>query len=277
MDNIHNCVQEAVAFLQQKVDAKPYAAMILGTGLGGVADHIEASHEVLYEDIPHFPLSTVESHKGRLIFGSLAGKNVVAMQGRFHYYEGYSLQQATLPVRVLRELGAELLFINSAAGGLNPLFRAGDVMIVTDHINLLGDNPLRGVADERLGDHFPEMSRAYDRKLIELASDTALDLRIPVRHGVYVGVSGPNLETPAETRMLRILGADAVGMSTVPEVIVACQVGFRTMALAAVTNVNLPDCMAPVSVEQVIETAQEVGPKLSALVEGTLERVETQG
>lgn len=273
MENVYESVQEAVAFLQEQLVSKPLAAIVLGTGLGGVGDHVVITHEVPYESIPHFPLSTVESHKGRLIFGKLSGHDVVVMQGRFHHYEGYSLQQVTLPVRIMRALGAELLFINSAAGGLNPLFSSGDIMVVTDHINLIGDNPLRGIADARLGDHFPEMSRPYDRNLIRLVDEAALHLRIPVRHGVYVAVAGPSLETPAETRMLRALGADAVGMSTVPEVIVACQVGFRTTVLAAVTNVNLPDCMEPVSVEQVIANARLAEPRLVALLEATLARV----
>ena len=272
MENMYRAVEEAVEFLQQRIPSKPVAACILGTGLGGVADSLEVLQEVPYEVIPHFPPSTVESHRGRLVIGTLAGQEVVVMQGRFHHYEGYSLQQVTLPVRILKKLGAELLFINSAAGGLNPLFRSGDLMLVTDHINFIGDNPLRGVIDERLGDRFPEMSRPYDQSLIELAGQAALDLRIPVRHGVYVAVSGPSLETPAETKMLRILGADAVGMSSVPEVIVARQVGFRTLFIAAVTNVNLPDCMEPVSVEEVIATAKHIEPDLRMLLEATLER-----
>lgn len=272
MDEMYGAVQQAVDFLKRIEDLAPEVAMILGTGLGGVAHSIEVVHRVPYEEIPHFPLSTVEGHKGDLVFGTVAGCRAVAMQGRFHYYEGYTLQQVTLPVRVMRALGARFLFINSAAGGLNPLFRAGDLMIVTDHLNLLGENPLRGVTDERLGNRFPDMTRAYDRELVHIATDVALDLRIPVRHGVYVAVSGPSLETPAETRMLRMLGADAVGMSTVPEVIVACQVGFRTMAMAALTNVNLPDCMEPVLIEKVLAGAALAEPKIAALMEHTIRR-----
>lgn len=272
MDDMYGAVQEAVDFLKRIEDFAPEVAIILGTGLGGVAHSIEVVHRVPYEEIPHFPLSTVEGHKGDLVFGTVAGCRVVAMQGRFHYYEGYTLQQVTLPVRVMRALGARFLFINSAAGGLNPLFRAGDLMIVTDHLNLLGENPLRGLTDERLGNRFPDMTRAYDRELVQTATDVALELRIPVRHGVYVAVSGPSLETPAETRMLRMLGADAVGMSTVPEVIVACQVGFRTMAMAALTNVNLPDCMEPVLIEKVLAGAALAEPKIAALMEHTMRR-----
>lgn len=273
MEHMYRAVEEAVAFLRQEAPSRPVAAIILGTGLGGVGDSLEITHEVPYDEIPHFPTSTVESHRGRLVVGSLGGHEVVVMQGRFHHYEGYSLQQVTFPVRIMRRLGAELLFINSAAGGLNPLFRSGDLMIVTDHMNFIGDNPLRGVTDERLGDRFPEMSCPYDRSLIESAGRVALDLKIPVRHGVYVAVSGPSLETPAETRMLRVLGADAVGMSSVPEVIVAKQVGFRTLFIAAVTNVNRPDCMEPVSTEQVIAIAKRTEPSLTKLLEATLERM----
>lgn len=272
MNDLHTSVQDAAAFLEQKVAARPEAAIILGTGLGGVAERIDVKETVPYGQIPHFPSSTVEGHKGNLLFGTLGGRWVVAMQGRFHFYEGYSLQQATIGVRIMRRLGAELLFINSAAGGLNPLFRAGDVMVVTDHLNLLGDNPLRGVIDERMGDRFPEMSRPYDEDLIRSAGEVALQRRIPIRYGVYAAVSGPSLETRAETRMLRLLGADAVGMSTVPEVIVARQVGFKTLVLAAITNVNLPDCMAPVSIEEVIATAAATEPVLAAIIEETLRR-----
>lgn len=272
METLYQSVQDAVRFLRSRSPLQPDAAIILGTGLGGVAGRVQATAKVSYEEIPHFSQSTVEGHKGDLLFGTLGGCNVAVMEGRFHYYEGYTLQQTTLPVRILRELGAELLFINSAAGGLDPSFHAGDVMVVRDHINLMGDTPLRGVSDERLGERFPDMSRAYDSRLMTIAGDVATDLEIPLRQGVYVAVVGPNLETPAETRMLRLLGADAVGMSTVPEVIVANQVGFRTLALAAITNVNIPDKMEPVSVEQVIASAERCGPKIAAILEGILQR-----
>jgi len=272
MNGLYESVREAASFLQQKFRFQPVAAMILGTGLGGVADRIDVALTVPYEDIPHFPLSTVEGHKGNLLFGTLAGCDVLVLQGRFHYYEGYSLQEVTLPVRVMKALGAELLLVNSAAGGLNPLFRAGDVMIVTDHINMLGDNPLRGRGEPGLGNRFPDMTRPYDPDLIRIAGEAGLDLEIPVRHGVYVAVQGPSLETRAETRMLRMLGADAVGMSTVPEVIVAAQVGFRTLALAAITNVNLPDAMEPVLIENVIAQARSAEPALLSILAETLGR-----
>lgn len=251
---------------------KPDAAIVLGTGLGGLAERMEIRDRIPYREIFSFASESVQGHKGDMVFGTLAGLNVVAMQGRFHYYEGYTLQQVTLPVRVARGLGASILVVNSASGGLNPLFSAGDVMIVTDHINLMGANPLRGVSDDRFGDRFPDMSQPYDRKLIELATAVALDLKIPVKHGVYAALAGPSLETRAETRMLRLLGADAVGMSTVPEVIVAAQIGFRTLVLAALTNVNLPDIMEPVSLDLVIDNARLAEPRLADIVEETLRR-----
>jgi len=273
INNIFGAVQEAAQYLRARLDFKPDAAIILGTGLGGLAERIDVAQVIPYEEIPHFAVSTVEGHRGRLVCGTLRGVSVIVMQGRLHYYEGYSLQQITLPVRVMREVGADVLVINSAAGGLNPDFEAGDVMAVADHINLPGQSPLRGINEPGLGDRFPDMSRPYDRELIESAGTAAAELKICLRRGVYAWVEGPNLETPAETRMLRILGADAVGMSTVPEVIVATQVGFRTLALAAITNVNLPDAMEPVSVEKVIANARKTEPKLAALMEETLRRM----
>jgi purine-nucleoside phosphorylase len=271
MNSLYQCIQDAASFLRRAIGSQPEAAIILGTGLGGITNHISVTDRIPYNEIPHFPESTVQGHKGDLVFGTMAGRSVVVMQGRFHYYEGHTLQEATLPVRIMRQLGARFLFVNSAAGGLNPHFKPGDVMIVTDHINLLGDNPLRGVTDERLGDRFPDMSRPYDEELIEKAEKAALENNVPVKLGVYTAVAGPNLETRAETRMLRMLGADAVGMSTVPEVIVAYQVGFKTLALAAITNVNLPDAMEPVSIEKVIATASAAQPRLAAILEGTLQ------
>jgi purine-nucleoside phosphorylase len=276
MTELHQMVQEAAEALRKCSDTLPEAALILGTGLGGVAERISVVDRIPYSRIPHFPESSVEGHKGDLVFGTLGGLNIVAMRGRAHYYEGFSLQQTTLPVRFFRELGARFLIINSAAGGLNPLFRPGDVMVMTDHINLMGDNPLRGKYDHRLGDRFPDMSRPYDRKLIRLAGDAALEHKFPLRYGVYAAVAGPSLETPAETRMLRILGADAVGMSTAPEAIVGAAVGFRTLGLAAITNVNIPDAMEPISVEKVIDNAAKAAPKLSAITEDVLFRMKSQ-
>lgn len=271
--NLYAHIHESVDHLRRQVGIIPRVAIILGTGLGGLVERMTVAHRMSFTEVPHFPASTVVGHEGALVFGSLGGCDVVVMQGRLHYYEGYPLHHVTLPVRIMRELGAGILIVNSAVGGLDPTFSPADVMIVTDHINLLGENPLRGLTDPRLGDRFPDMSRPYDRELLEIAGRVARDLGIPVRHGVYAAVSGPSLETPAETRMLRQLGADAVGMSTVPEVIVAAQVGFRTLAFAAITNVNRPEAMEPVSVEQVIATAEVVGPKLADIVEHTIREV----
>ena len=273
MNALYQSVQDAASFLRRAIGSQPEVAIILGTGLGGITDHISVTERIPYSELPHFPESTVQGHKGDLVFGTLAGRSVVVMQGRFHYYEGHTLQEATLPVRIMRQLGARFLFVNSAAGGLNPQFTPGDVMIVTDHINLLGDNPLRGVTDERLGDRFPDMSRPYDEELLQKAQQAAQELKEPIKLGIYAAVAGPSLETRAETRMLRMLGADAVGMSTIPEVIVGCQVGFRTLAFAAITNVNLPDSMEPVSIHKVIATATATLPRLAAILAGTLQRL----
>lgn len=277
MEDLYGRIRQAAEALHKLSDVQPRAALILGTGLGGLAERINVRHSIPFSEVPHFPESTVEGHSGNLLVGTLGDVPVVALQGRFHHYEGYSLQQVTLPVRVFREIGAEYLFINSAAGGLNPHFQSSDVMAVTDHINLIPDNPLRGVTDERLGDRFPDMTRPYDKEMLRLASESALDLKIPLRLGVYVAVSGPSLETRAETRMLRMLGGDAVGMSSVPEVIVATQVGFKTLFLAAVTNVNLPDAMEPVSFERVLVNASIAEPKLARIVSDVLRRLPEKG
>jgi purine-nucleoside phosphorylase len=270
MTDLYDMLQESVNSLRGLMRPTPQVALILGTGLGRAADRIIVAERAPYGKIPYFPVSTVEGHDGELVFGTLAGWDIVAMKGRAHYYEGHPLSRSTFPVRALRMLGAELLIINSAAGGLNPDFTPGDVMTVEDHINLIPDNPLRGVHDPRLGERFPDMSRPYDSYLIEAASDAARQLNIALRRGVYAALTGPSLETRAETRMLRMLGADAVGMSIAPEVIVASAVGFRTVAFAVITNVNIPDAMAPVEVGKVIEAAEGAAPRLSALIEGML-------
>jgi purine-nucleoside phosphorylase len=275
MYDLDQAVQESVRFLRTMTPSPPRVAIILGTGLSGVSSGIEVAQRIEYTRIPHFPESTVEGHRGSLAFGTWGGCDVVAMEGRFHRYEGYTLRQITMPVRIMRALGAEVLMVNSAAGGVNPLFRPGDVMAVTDHINMMFDSPLAGVNATGTYDRFPDMSRPYDTELTRLAEDAALHLAIPLRRGVYAALTGPNLETRAETRMLRLLGADAVGMSTVPEVIVATQVGFRTLALAAITNVNLPDAMEPVSVERVIAVAGATQPKLTAIMGAVLEKLST--
>jgi purine-nucleoside phosphorylase len=226
-----------------------------------------------YADIPGFAPSTVESHDGRLLCGTLGGKTVVAMQGRLHRYEGYSLQQVTFPVRVMRALGAETLIVSNACGGMNPLWSAGDLMLIADHINLLGDNPLIGANDDRLGPRFPDLSTPYDASLRAAARAVAADLRITLREGVYVAVSGPSLETRAEYRFLRAIGADVVGMSTVPEVIVAIHAGMRVLGLSIVTDMCLPDALEPATVERIIAVANRAEPPLTRLVRGVLERL----
>jgi purine-nucleoside phosphorylase len=271
--DLYQKVGDCVQFLRGKYGVSPKVGLILGTGLGSIAGRIERSIMIPYDDVPHFHPSTVESHEGALVIGSLCGCDAIVMQGRFHYYEGHSLDIVTFPVRVIKALGAEILIIVSAAGGLNPQFEPADVMLLTDHLNFIGHNPLRGVTDDRLGERFPDMSEPYDKDLARIAIESAMDLKITLRQGVYVAVSGPSLETRAETRMLRMLGADAVGMSTVPEVITAAQAGVKTLALAAITNVNIPDCMEHITMENVIANAAKAEPKITAVIEETLRRL----
>jgi purine-nucleoside phosphorylase len=266
-------IGEAVERIRTNTRSEPEVALILGTGLGALAERIEVEAEVPYEEIPHFPLSTVETHTGRLLFGTLGGRRVVAMQGRFHRYEGYSLRQVTFPVRVMRALGAGSMIVSNACGGMNPLWSPGDLVLIADHINLLGDNPLIGPNVEELGPRFPDMSDAYDSSLQELARQVALERRIPLRRGVYVAVPGPNLETAAEYRMLRMLGADVVGMSTVPEVIVAVHGGMRVMGVSIITDACLPDALEPADIAKIITTARGAEPRLTELVTGVLERM----
>ncbi|MFL5562172.1 MAG: purine-nucleoside phosphorylase [Gemmatimonadaceae bacterium] len=268
---------EAIAAATDAVRARfartPAAALVLGTGLGALGRDIAVEASIDYRDIPGFPLSTVESHAGRLLCGTLGGKPVVAMQGRFHRYEGYSPQQVTFPVRVLRALGAPVLIVSNACGGMHPLWSAGDLMLIADHLNLLGDNPLIGPNDDRLGPRFPDMSMPYDPSLRALAREVALSQGITLREGVYAAVAGPNLETRAEYRMLRTLGADVVGMSTVPEVIVAVHAGMRVLGLSIVTDMCLPDALEPASFEKIIGVANDAEPRLTAVVRGVLERL----
>jgi purine-nucleoside phosphorylase len=266
-------IDAAVKAIQARSTFQPEVAIILGTGLGALAREIRVETAIPYADLPHFPLSTVESHSGQLLFGTLGGRGVVAMQGRFHRYEGYSLQQIVLPVRVMFRLGARTLLVSNACGGMNPLWQAGDIMLIDDHINLLGDNPLVGGNLDELGPRFPDMSEAYDRKLQDLAQQAALDLKFPLRRGVYVAVSGPNLETRAEYRMLRTMGADVVGMSTVPEVIAARQMDMRVLGLSIITDECLPDALAVANIEKIIAMAGKAEPNLTRLVVGVLERM----
>jgi len=263
----------AVGAVRDRFAETPRAAVILGTGLGALAREIEVRESIDYADIPGFPLSTVESHAGRLLCGALAGVPVVAMQGRFHLYEGYTAQQVTFPVRVLRALGADTLIVSNACGGMHPLWDAGDLMLIADHINLLGDSPLVGPNDDALGPRFPDMSAPYDAGLRALARDVAASRGITLREGVYVAVTGPNLETRAEYRLLRAIGADVVGMSTVPEVIVAVHGGMRVLGISIITDRCLPDALEPASFEQIIAVAARAEPKLTAVVRGVLERL----
>lgn len=272
MQELKEQLKETVKYIKREVKFAPTIGVILGTGLGGLAEQIEDKHEIPYSRIPHFPLSTVATHKGQLVWGVLSGKKIVAMEGRFHYYEGYTLEQVTYPVRVMRKLGADILIISNAAGGMNPLFSLGDLMIITDHINLMGINPLIGPNDESLGSRFPDMSEAYNRKLIKLAEEVALSEKIKVQKGVYVGVTGPNLETAAEYRFLRAMGADAVGMSTVPEVIVAVHCGFKILAMSCITDRCLPDALRPADINKIIKVANEAEPKLTKLVSKVIEK-----
>jgi purine-nucleoside phosphorylase len=266
-------VHEAAEVVRARWSATPAAGIILGTGLGGLAREIDVAATVEYSDIPGFPLSTVESHAGRLLCGTLGGKPVVAMQGRFHRYEGYSLQQVTFPVRVLRALGAETLIVSNACGGMREEWAPGDLMLIADHINLLGDNPLVGANDDRMGPRFPDMSAPYDAELREIAREVAASQGTVLREGVYVAVTGPNLETRAEYRMLRKIGADVVGMSTVPEVIVAVHGGMRVLGVSIITDQCIPETLVPAELATIIATAARAEPRLAALVRGVMERL----
>lgn len=266
-------VVEAVEYIKKKSSVNPEIGIILGTGLDKLADKIKKEVVIPYKEIPHFPVSTVKSHTGNLVMGELSGKKVVAMQGRFHIYEGYSPLQIALPIRVMKFLGITTLFESNAAGGLNPLFSRGDLVIITDHINLTGHNPLIGYNDERFGPRFPDMSMVYDNNLIKLAETTAIELKIPVKKGVLVGLTGPNLETRAEYRFLRLIGADMVCMSTVPEVIAAVHLGLKVFGISVITDMCLPDALKPVSLDEIIEVASNAEPKLTELVEKVIIKI----
>jgi purine-nucleoside phosphorylase len=273
MSELRSQIDEALASVRERSDAKPAVAIILGTGLGGLAADIDVATEVSYEDIPHFPISTVETHAGKLLIGTLGGKPVVAMQGRFHYYEGYTMKQIAFPVRVMHAMGADTLLVSNACGGMNPYMLPGDIMIMADHINMLGDNPLIGPNDDELGPRFPDMSEPYSRELIGLCEAVALEQKIPVKKGVYVAVTGPNLETPAEYRFLRGIGADVVGMSTVPENIVAIHSGMRVLGLSVITDRCWPDALEPASLDKIIAAANSAQPALTRLMRGVVERL----
>ena len=258
-------IKEAVSFVREKIPETPDTAIILGTGLGGIVDHLDVQHVVDYEFIPHFPVSTVEGHEGKLIAGRVGTKEVLVMQGRFHYYEGYKMEEVIFPIRVMKFLGIKTLILSNAAGGMNPEFRIGDIMVINDHICLM-PNPLIGKHDPGLGARFPDMSQTYDQELIRKAKSLSVKLGIPVQEGCYVGVTGPTLETPGEYRYLRIIGGDAVGMSTVPEAIAAHQLGIRIFAVSVITDLGVPGKIKKLTHQDVIDVAEKTAPRLTELI-----------
>lgn len=271
MSELRASIDAAAAHLRQATDFEPEIGIILGTGLGGFADEIDAVMSVPFDEIPGFVKSTAMSHEGKLVLGTLGGRRVMAMQGRLHFYEGYSMQQITLPVRVMRAMGCHTLVMSNAVGGMNPLMHPGEIVAVTDHINLMGDNPLIGPNDDDLGPRFPDMSQPYDREYIRIVEELAIEHRIRLHKGVYVAVAGPNLETAAEYRMLRRMGADTVGMSLVPENLVAVHAGMRVLGLSVITDQCLPDALEPADVQEIIRIANETEPSLRKLVVAFLE------
>lgn len=274
MEDLKAKITESVQFINQKSKVKPKIAIILGTGLGELAEDIQEKEIIPYSEIPNFPVSTVQSHSGNLVLGKLGNKEVVAMQGRFHYYEGYSLKEVTFPVRVMKKLGANTIIISNAAGGMNRFFKRGDLMLITDHINLFGDNPLIGPNDEELGPRFPDMSEAYNQKLIELAKKVALKEKIRLQEGVYAGLTGPTLETSAEYRFLISIGADAVGMSTVPEVIVANHMGMKVLGISCITDLAIDGVIVKTSVEEILKAAADSEPIMTKLIKKVIEKID---
>ncbi|WP_018922146.1 purine-nucleoside phosphorylase [Salsuginibacillus kocurii] len=270
MDHLHSKVKEAASSLQDKLEQKPEIGLILGSGLGDLAEEIEGDVRIKYENVPHFPVSTVEGHAGQLVTGSLQGKQVIAMQGRFHFYEGYSMQDVTFPVRVMKELGVSKLIVTNACGGMNPSFNPGDLMVITDHLNMTGANPLIGPNDEELGPRFPDMSQAYSRQLQDVAHAAGKKLDLSLQEGVYAGISGPNFMSAAELKMLRKLGGDVVGMSTVPEVIVANHAGLEVLGISCVTDMAVGEEIEGVSHDEVIEVATKTKPRFIQLVKEIL-------
>lgn len=273
MSQLISNINETLKVIRNQTKENYSIGIILGTGLGGLVKDIDVKLQINYENLPHFPISTVESHNGKLIFGTINEKNVVAMQGRFHYYEGYTMQQIAYPVRVMKFLGVETLLVSNACGGMNPDYRKGDVMIMSDHINLLGDNPLIGKNEDELGPRFPDMSEPYSLELIKLAEKIAEENQIKVQKGIYVAVPGPNLETKAEYRFLRETGADVVGMSTVPENIVANHMGMKVLGISIVTDECFPDTLKPVNVEEIIAAAMQAEPKMTLIMKELIKRL----
>ena len=273
IEQARNQRAEAASFIKERLPIEPEYLLILGTGLGQLAEEMTVELELPYEEIPHFPVSTVESHAGKLLMGNLGGKSVMAMQGRFHYYEGYSMNQIVFPIRVAKMLGIQTLLVSNACGGLNPNYERGDIMLINDHINFLGDNPLIGPNDPNLGPRFPDMSQPYTERLLSTAEQVALDAGIKIHQGVYLAVSGPMLETKAEYRYMRQLGADVVGMSTVPEVIAAIHMSMEVLGISVITDECFPDSLEPVSLDDVLEAAAMAEPHLTRIVVGVLERL----
>lgn len=267
-------IEKAADFLKSRMDFKPEIGIILGTGLGSLADHIESKTVIEYDHIPEFPVSTVFGHAGRLILGELEGKKVIAMQGRFHYYEGYTMQEVTIPVRVMKKLGIKLLVASNACGGLNPSFKAGDIMIITDHINFMGSNPLIGPNLEEFGPRFPDMSEVYDKDMVRLLEKVSGTLGIKVQKGVYGAVSGPNYCTKAELKMMIKLGSDTVGMSTIPEAIVAKHCGLKVAGVSCITDMAIPDTMTAPSHEEIVKVAESVKPRFVSLVKHFVKEVQ---
>jgi purine-nucleoside phosphorylase len=275
MHELKNKISETTKFIKDELGhmPKPDIAIILGTGLGNLTGKIEGRRNIEYWKVPHFPVSTVKSHKGELVFGRIGNKNIVAMEGRLHYYEGYSLDEVTYPVRVAKALGAGMLIVSNAAGGMNPKFKAGDLMAIADHINFMGVNPLIGPNDDSLGPRFPDFCDLYDPKLVELAGTIAKEEGLNLHKGVYVGVTGPNLEARAEYKFFQAIGADAVGMSTVPEVIVARHAGLKIFGISVITDVCLPETLKPCNIDEIIKAANEAEPKLTKLIYTLIERI----
>lgn len=273
MSELKRKVEETINYIREHTSLNPQVGIVLGTGLGELVKEIDTEVILSYENIPHFPVSTVEFHEGKLIFGRISNHPVMAMQGRFHYYEGYTMQQITFPIRVMKLLGINTLVISNACGGMNPLYRKGDLMIMDDHINLLGDNPLIGMNDEEFGPRFPDMSEPYTRRLIDIAEGIALQEKIKVQKGVYVAVPGPNLETRAEYRFLRNIGADVVGMSTVPEVVVARHMDMEVFGVSVITDECFPDALQPADIADIIRTANGAQPKLTLLMKRLIEKL----
>ena len=273
MNRISDMMGEAGAYIRSRTKIGPRVGIVLGTGLGGLARDIGVDVVIPYSEIPGFRSSTVEFHEGRLILGTLSGQPVVAMQGRFHYYEGFSMREITFPIRVMRSLGVETLVISNAAGSVNPVFSKGDLVVIADHINLLGDNPLIGVNEEELGPRFADMSEPYSKRLIDLAHVTARDHDIGLKEGVYVAMTGPSLETRAEYRFIRIIGADMVGMSTIPETIVAVQMGMEVLGLTIISDMCIPETLEPVDIGEIIKTCENAEPKLTLLVNEMMKKL----